>query len=125
MLSFNRTFMTTMLCLLAMLLTGVASSVRAATAQIEHHTLQTASDDFHHPLGTERTDCVESHQDVHVLEKGQQPHTSCTSSCLVKIPTNLLQDEQIQLPHCLALIDKALTPKAVLVIYKPYRPPIV
>lgn len=35
MLSFNRTFMTTMLCLLAMLLTGVASSVRAATVPIE------------------------------------------------------------------------------------------
>ena len=125
MLSFNRTFMMTMLCLLVMLLTGVASSVRAATAPIEVSTSKDRASELHQKMGVDNTDCIESHHGDHLMEKGQQVHTSCSSSCIVKIPTNLLQDDVILLPHSLALIDKSPTPKAVTVIYKPYRPPIV
>ncbi|WP_322804854.1 hypothetical protein SO574_15655 [Vibrio alfacsensis] len=125
MLSFNRTWMTTMLCLLAMLLTSTASSARASAAPIEsglNHDLQFA---FQKQMSVENTDCDESHHAAHQVDKGQQAHTSCSSSCIVKMPTNLSQDDLMLLPHRLALIDKLPTPKAVVVIYQPYRPPIV
>ncbi|YCO01732.1 hypothetical protein ACB087_02185 [Vibrio sp. VNB-15] len=121
----NRTFMTTMLCLLAMLLTGLASSVRAATASIDVQSNKDSIAELHQQMGADNTDCIEPHHDNPLMEKGQQVHTSCSSSCIVKIPTNLLQDDAILLPHSLALIDKSPTPKAVTVVYKPYRPPIV
>ncbi|NOH66506.1 hypothetical protein [Vibrio rotiferianus] len=125
MLSFNRTFITTMFCLLAMLLTGLASGVRAATAPIEVSSSKDRTAELHQQMGVDNTDCIESHHGGHLMEKGQQVHTSCSSSCIVKIPTNLLQDDVILLPHSLALIDKSSTPKAVTVVDRPYRPPIV
>ena len=125
MLSFNRTFMMTMLCLLAMLLTGVASSVRAATAPIEVSTSKDRASELHQKMGVNNTDCIESHHGDHFMEKGKQAHTSCSSSCIVKIPTNLLQDDVVLLPYSLALIDKSPTPKTVVVTFELYRPPIV
>ncbi|MGR5067702.1 MULTISPECIES: hypothetical protein [Vibrio] len=125
MLSFNRTFTTTMLCLLAMLLTGFASSVRAAKVQIEALCAQEQKFDLQQHQRVNKSDCVESHHSDHLMEKGQQAHTSCSSLCIVKMPINLLHDDLMLLPHQLALIDKSSTPKAVAVVYKTYRPPIV
>ncbi|WP_440887745.1 hypothetical protein [Vibrio sp. WZ-1] len=122
MLSFNRTFFTIMFCLLAMLLTGIASSVRAATALTEESLSHDRAIELHQQLGV---DSIESHPNDLLASKGHQPHTSCSSSCIVKIPTNVLQDDVILLPHSLALIAKSPTPKVVTVVYKPYRPPIV
>lgn len=125
MLSSNRTFMMTMLCLLAMLLTSVTSGVGAAKLSIEIPPTQELRADLDHPLGVNKTDCLELHHSKHLIEKGQKTHTSCSSSCIVKIPTNLMQDDLMLLPFSLAPIDELPAPKAVVMIDKPYRPPIV
>ncbi|EIV8503012.1 hypothetical protein ACJO11_05730 [Vibrio parahaemolyticus] len=124
MLKLNRTLMTTLVCLVAMLLTSVSSSVQASTASIEAQSFPMQQTALQEKLGV-NTDCVEPHHKEHMMEKGQQSHTSCSSSCIVKIPTTLSQNGLMLLPYSLALIDKPPTEKAVVVIYKPYRPPIV
>lgn len=125
MLSSNRTFMMTMLCLLAMLLTSIASGVRAAKLSMETQQTQAQRSELGQPLDMDKTDCLESHHSKHLIEKGQKTHKSCSSSCIVKIPTNLMQDDLMLLPFSLAPIDELPTPKAVVMIDKPYRPPIV
>ncbi|HGS5089425.1 TPA: hypothetical protein ACMDT4_001054 [Vibrio parahaemolyticus] len=124
MLKLNRTLMTTLVCLVAMLLTSVSSSVQASTASIEAQSFPMQQTALQEKLGV-NTDCVEPHHKEHMMEKGQQSHTSCSSSCIVKIPTTLSQNGLMLLPYSLALINKPPTEKAVVVIYKPYRPPIV
>ncbi|ELH3778093.1 hypothetical protein RPZ95_001228 [Vibrio parahaemolyticus] len=124
MLKLNRTLMTTLVCLVAMLLTSVSSSVQASTASIEAQSFPMQQTALQEKLGV-NTDCVEPHYKEHMMEKGQKSHTSCSSSCIVKIPTTLSQNGLMLLPYSLALIDKPPTEKAVVVIYKPYRPPIV
>ncbi|TNZ73068.1 hypothetical protein CGK43_17645 [Vibrio parahaemolyticus] len=124
MLKLNSTFMTTLVCLVAMLLTSVSSSVQASTASIEAQSFPMQQTALQEKLGV-NTDCVEPHHKEHMMEKGQKSHTSCSSSCIVKIPTTLSQNGLMLLPYSLALIDKLPTEKAVVVIYKPYRPPIV
>ncbi|EIE1271094.1 hypothetical protein RGL42_001356 [Vibrio parahaemolyticus] len=124
MLKLNRTLMTTLVCLVAMLLTSVSSSVQASTASIEAQSFPMQQTALQEKLGV-NTDCVEPHHKEHMMEKGQKLHTSCSSSCIVKIPTTLSQNGLMLLPYSLALIDKPPTEKAVVVIYKPYRPPIV
>ncbi|HAS6496224.1 TPA: hypothetical protein GRR73_01180 [Vibrio parahaemolyticus] len=124
MLKLNRTLMTTLVCLVAMLLTSVSSSVQASTASIEAQSFPMQQTAIQEKLGV-NTDCVEPHHKEHMMEKGQKSHTSCSSSCIVKIPTTLSQNGLMLLPYSLALIDKPPTEKAVVVIYKPYRPPIV
>ncbi|WP_257974470.1 hypothetical protein, partial [Vibrio parahaemolyticus] len=108
----------------AMLLTSVSSSVQASTASIEAQSFPMQQTALQEKLGV-NTDCVEPHHKEHMMEKGQKSHTSCSSSCIVKIPTTLSQNGLMLLPYSLALIDKPPTEKAVVVIYKPYRPPIV
>ncbi|EQL91584.1 hypothetical protein D035_3997 [Vibrio parahaemolyticus VP250] len=107
-----------------MLLTSVSSSVQASTASIEAQSFPMQQTALQEKLGV-NTDCVEPHHKEHMMEKGQKSHTSCSSSCIVKIPTTLSQNGLMLLPYSLALIDKPPTEKAVGVIYKPYRPPIV
>ncbi|ENH2497149.1 hypothetical protein ABVY78_002669 [Vibrio parahaemolyticus] len=124
MLKLNRTLMTTLVCLVAMLLTSVSSSVQASTASIEAQSFPMQQTALQEKLGV-NTDCVEPHHKEYMMEKGQKSHTSCSSSCIVKIPTTLSQNGLMLLPYSLALIDKPPTEKAVGVIYKPYRPPIV
>ncbi|EKA6052855.1 hypothetical protein OLZ71_000092 [Vibrio parahaemolyticus] len=124
MLKLNRTLMTTLVCLVAMLLTSVSSSVQASTASIEAQSFPMQQTALQEKLGV-NTDCVEPHHKENMMEKGQKSHTSCSSSCIVKIPTTLSQNGLMLLPYSLALIDKPPTEKAVVVIYKPYRPPIV
>ncbi|EGR0767722.1 TPA: hypothetical protein NK109_002675 [Vibrio parahaemolyticus] len=124
MLKLNRTLMTTLVCLVAMLLTSVSSSVQASTASIEAQSFPMQQTALQEKLGV-NTDCVEPHHKEHMMKKGQKSHTSCSSSCIVKIPTTLSQNGLMLLPYSLALIDKPPTEKAVVVIYKPYRPPIV
>lgn len=124
MLKLNRTLMTTLVCLVAMLLTSVSSSVQASTASIEAQSFPMQQTALQEKLGV-NTDCVEPHHKERMMEKGQKSHTSCSSSCIVKIPTTLSQNGLMLLPYSLALIDKPPTEKAVVVIYKPYRPPIV
>ncbi len=70
--SFNRTFLTTMLCLLAMLLTGVVSSVRAATAPIEVSSNKDPVAELHQKMGVDNKDCIESHHSDHLMEKGSK-----------------------------------------------------
>ncbi|MDW2276855.1 hypothetical protein, partial [Vibrio sp. 1074] len=108
----------------AMLLTSVSSSVQASTASIEAQSFPMQQTALQEKLGV-NTDCVEPHHQEHMMEKGQKSHTSCSSSCIVKIPTTLSQNGLMLLPYSLALIDKLPTEKAVVVVYKPYRPPIV
>ncbi|ENE5199985.1 hypothetical protein ABNJ92_003564 [Vibrio parahaemolyticus] len=124
MLKLNCTLMTTLVCLVAMLLTSVSSSVQASTASIEAQSFPMQQTALQEKLGV-NTDCVEPYHKEHMMEKGQKSHTSCSSSCIVKIPTTLSQNGLMLLPYSLALIDKLPTEKAVVVVYKPYRPPIV
>ena len=92
MLKFNRTLLTAIVCLVAMLLSSVApvaqASVPMKTIEVRDLIVQQAA--LHKQLGV-NDDCVESHHDESAINKAQQSHTSCSSSCMVKIPANLSQ----------------------------------
>ncbi|GAJ74959.1 LOW QUALITY PROTEIN: hypothetical protein JCM18905_702 [Vibrio sp. JCM 18905] len=127
MLKFNRTLLTAIVCLAAMLLSSVAPMAKASappvkTIEVRDIIVQQAV--LHKQLGV-NDDAVESHHDESTINKVQQSHTSCSSSCMVKIPTNLSQNDLLLLPYSLALIDRPLVEKVVTVITKLYRPPIV
>ncbi|HHF0482733.1 hypothetical protein ND925_22810 [Vibrio diabolicus] len=126
MLKFNRTLLTAIVCLAAMLLSSVAPMAKASapvkTIEVRDIIVQQAA--LHKQLGV-NDDCVELHHDESAINKAQQSHTSCSSSCMVKIPANLSQNDLLLLPYSLALIDRPLVEKVVTVITKLYRPPIV
>ena len=126
MLKFNRTLLTAIVFLVAMLLSSVASVAQASAPMktIEVRDLIASQAALHKQLGI-NNDCVESYHDESTINKAQQSHTSCSSSCMVKIPTNLSQNDLLLLPYSLALIDRPLVEKVVTVITKLYRPPIV
>ncbi|RPB42065.1 hypothetical protein CYQ91_04565 [Vibrio diabolicus] len=109
-----------------MLLSSVAPMAKASapvkTIEVRDIIVQQAA--LHKQLGV-NDDCVESHHDESAINKVQQSHTSCSSSCMVKIPANLSQNDLLLLPYSLALIDRPLVEKVVTVITKLYRPPIV
>ncbi|HHF3110725.1 hypothetical protein [Vibrio diabolicus] len=126
MLKFNRTLLTAIVCLAATLLSSVAPMAKASapvkTIEVRDIIVQQAA--LHKQLGV-NDDCVELHHDESTINKVQQSHTSCSSSCMVKIPANLSQNDLLLLPYSLALIDRPLVEKVVTVITKLYRPPIV
>lgn len=70
MLKLNRTLMTTLVCLVAMLLTSVSSSVQASTASIEAQSFPMQQTALQEKLGV-NTDCVEPHHKEHMMEKGK------------------------------------------------------
>lgn len=124
MLTFNRTLMMTLTCLVAMLLTSLAPNVQASTIPSGAYNAQVAVKALQAQLGV-NTDCIESSDDEQMLTSGQDQHTSCSASCIVKVPVTLPQNSLVRFPYRLALIGKAPTVKAVSVVYQPYRPPIV
>nr|WP_321461574.1 hypothetical protein [uncultured Vibrio sp.] len=124
MLTFNRTLMMTLTCLVAMLLTSLASNVQASTIPSHSHTSQVALKALQAQLGV-NTDCIESLDDERMLTPEQDQHTSCSASCIVKVPVTLPKNSLMRFPYRLALIGKTPTVKAVSVVYQPYRPPIV
>ncbi|WP_264908546.1 hypothetical protein [Vibrio sp. STUT-A11] len=124
MLTFNRTLMMTLTCLIAMLLTSLAPNVQASTIPSDSHNSQVAIEALQAQLGV-NTDCIESSDDERMLTSGQDQHTSCSASCIVKVPVTLPKNSLMRFPYRLALIGKAPSVKAISVVYQPYRPPIV
>ena len=124
MRTFKRTLMMTLTCLVAMLLTSLAPNVQAETIPSQNHSNQVPLKELQAQLGV-NTDCIESSENERVLTSGKDQHTSCSSSCIVKVPVTLPHNSLMRFPHRLALIGKSPAVKAVSVIYQPYRPPIV
>lgn len=124
MRTFNRTLTMTLTCLVAMLLTSMAPNVQASPLPNQHHSSQTLLKELQAQLGV-NTDCIESSENERVITSGKEQHTSCSSSCIIKVPVTLPQNRLMCFPYRLALIGKSPVVKAVSVIYQPYRPPIV
>ncbi|MGP8305730.1 hypothetical protein [Vibrio sp. YIC-376] len=124
MLTFNRTLLLTLTCLVAMLLTSLSPKVQASTIPLEQQSVQSPSEAVQAQLGV-NSDCIQSQDSKHTLKPGKEQQAGCSSSCIVKVPMSLPLSGLILLPYRLALIQRPPAVKAVTVVYEPYRPPIV
>jgi hypothetical protein len=110
------------LCLVAMLLTGFASSV-IASAKPADNQRQSGVIHLHEKPGVD-TECVDTQHDEHHLIS-KKTHSSCSSLCIIKMPLKLSSVALGARPHRLALINKLPSPKAIVIVTRPFRPPIV